>query len=120
MSVSFDRALTEYSVHLGSAKGYSPNTVKGYLADMHDLCDSMALQPNASVTGLDLETLREWLWKVSEKGASKATLARKSAAARSFSSWLHKSGHLTQDPGLRLRSPKAARALPKVVSRESL
>jgi integrase/recombinase XerC len=120
MSVSFDRALTEYSVHLGSAKGYSPNTVKGYLADMHDLCDSMAIQPNASVTSLDLEILREWLWKVSEKGASKATIARKSAAARSFSAWLHKSGHLTQDPGLRLRSPKAARTLPKVVSRESL
>jgi integrase/recombinase XerC len=120
MSVSFDRALTEYAVHLGSAKGYSPNTVKGYLADMHDLCDSMALQPNASVTSLDLEILRQWLWKVSEKGASKATIARKSAAARSFSSWLHKSGHLTQDPGLRLRSPKSARALPKVVSRESL
>lgn len=120
MSVSFDRALAEYSVHLGSAKGYSPNTVKGYLADMHDLCESMSLEPNDSVTSLDLEILREWLWKVSEKGASKATIARKSAAARSFSSWLHKSGHLTQDPGLRLRSPKAARTLPKVVSRESL
>jgi integrase/recombinase XerC len=120
MSVSFDRALAEYSVHLGSAKGYSPNTVKGYLADMHDLCASMSLEPNDSVTSLDLEILREWLWKVSEKGASKATIARKSAAARSFSSWLHKSGHLTQDPGLRLRSPKAARTLPKVVSRESL
>jgi integrase/recombinase XerC len=120
MSVCFDRALAEYSVHLGSAKGYSPNTVKGYLADMHDLCDSMSLQPNALVTILDLEILREWLWKVSEKGASKATIARKSAAARSFSSWLHKAGHLTQDPGLRLRSPKAARTLPKVVSHESL
>jgi integrase/recombinase XerC len=120
MSVCFERALAEYSVHLGSAKGYSPNTVKGYLADMHDLCDSMSLQPNASVTILDLEILREWLWKVSEKGASKATIARKSAAARSFSSWLHKAGHLTQDPGLRLRSPKAARTLPKVVSHESL
>lgn len=120
MSVSFDRALAEYSVHLGSAKGYSANTVKGYLADMHDLYESMSLEPNDLVTSLDLEILREWLWKVSEKGASKATIARKSAAARSFSSWLHKSGHLTQDPGLRLRSPKAARTLPKVVSRESL
>jgi site-specific recombinase XerD len=67
MSVSFDRALAEYSVHLGSAKGYSPNTVKGYLADMHDLCASMSLEPNDSVTSLDLEILREWLWKVSEQ-----------------------------------------------------
>lgn len=120
MAITFERALVDYSTHLGSAKGYSPNTIKGYLADMADLCDSMSLEPGEPVTQLDLEILRDWLWRVSEKGASKATIARKSAAARSFTNWLHRSGHLSQDPGLRLRSPKASRTLPKVVSRESL
>ncbi|MBP6087685.1 MAG: tyrosine-type recombinase/integrase, partial [Rhodoluna sp.] len=63
---------------------------------------------------------RDWLWRQSENGASKATIARKSAAARAFTMWLHKAGHLSEDPGLRLRSPKAGRSLPKVVSKESL
>lgn len=120
MATTFDQALVDYSTHLSSAKGYSPNTVKAYLADIQDLCTSMSLQPEDLVTKLELDVLRGWLWRVSEKGASRATIARKSAAARSFCGWLHKSGHLTQDPGLRLRSPKASRTLPKVVSRESL
>ena len=120
MAITFERAVSEYSDHLTAAKGYSPNTLKGYLSDVADLCQTMALSGEQEVSRLDLETLRDWLWRVSEKGASKATIARKSAAARSFSSWLHKAGHLTEDPGLRLRSPKAGRSLPKVVSRESL
>jgi integrase/recombinase XerC len=120
MAINLEQAFTEYSVFLGSAKGYSPNTVKAYLADMNDLAQSLKLEPTASVESVNLEALRDWLWRVSEKGASKATIARKSAAARSFSTWLSKSGYLEEDPGLRLRSPKAGRSLPKVVSRESL
>jgi integrase/recombinase XerC len=120
MAITLEQAFTEYSVFLGSAKGYSPNTVKAYLADVQDLAQVMKFEASASVETLNLEVLRDWLWRVSEKGASKATIARKSAAARSFSTWLNKSGYLDEDPGLRLRSPKAGRSLPKVVSRESL
>jgi integrase/recombinase XerC len=120
MAISFDRATAEYAAYLGSARGYSPNTLKGYLSDIQDLLETMAIAPTEDVSKLDLELLRDWLWRVSEKGASKATIARKSAAARSFTGWLCKAGHLEADPGLRLRSPKAARSLPKVVSRESL
>lgn len=112
--------MADYSAHLSAAKGYSANTLKGYLSDIQDLCQTMSLKPDEPVSRLDLEVLRDWLWRISEKGVSKATIARKSAAARSFTNWLHKAGHLVEDPGLRLRSPKAGRSLPKVVSRESL
>ncbi|MFM6965921.1 MAG: tyrosine recombinase XerC [Rhodoluna sp.] len=120
MAISFERALGEYSNHLEAAKGFSANTRKGYLADLRGLCEIMNLDLDQSVERLNLELLRDWLWKVSEKGASKATIARKSASIRSFTAWLNKTGHLDADPGLRLRSPKANRSLPKVVSRESL
>ena len=112
--------MVDYATHLVSAKGYSGNTLKGYTADLRDLCETMKLETTQAVDEISLELLRDWLWRVSEKGASKATIARKSAAVRSFTSWLHKSGYLEIDPGLRLRSPKANRSLPKVVSRESL
>lgn len=120
MEITFGRASTDFEVHLGSARGYSANTIKSYLSDLHELAATMSIDSNAPVEVLSLEVLREWLWRVSEKGASKATIARKSAAARSFTSWLAKNGYLKEDPGLRLRSPKAGRSLPKVVSRESL
>lgn len=118
MSVSIERALVEYATYLRSSKGYSPNTVKAYLSDIEDLGALVGVDKSAE--HLTLETLRDWLWRQSEKGASKATIARKSAAARAFTLWLHKAGHIDEDPGLRLRSPKAGRSLPKVVSKESL
>ena len=118
MSVSIERALVEFATYLRSSKGYSPNTVKAYLSDIEDLGAVVGVDQSAE--HLTLETLRDWLWRQSEKGASKATIARKSAAARAFTLWLHKAGHIEEDPGLRLRSPKAGRSLPKVVSKESL
>lgn len=118
MSISLERAQIEFATYLRSSKGYSPNTLKGYLADLQDL--TLILGAESSAEAITLESLRDWLWRQSEKGASKATIARKSAAARAFTLWLHKAGHIAEDPGLRLRSPKAGRSLPKVVSRESL
>jgi integrase/recombinase XerC len=47
-------------------------------------------------------------------------LARKSAAIRSFSAWLKKNNLIEVDFAQRLKSPKASRPLPKVVSRETL
>jgi len=118
MSVSIERAQVEFETYLRSSKGYSPNTVKAYLADIVDL--SSTVGPEEAADDITLEILRDWLWRQSENGASKATIARKSAAARAFTLWLHKAGHIGEDPGLRLRSPKAGRSLPKVVSKESL
>jgi integrase/recombinase XerC len=118
MSISLERAQVEFATYLRSSKGYSPNTLKAYLADLQDL--TLILGAESSVEAVTLESLRDWLWRQSEKGASKATIARKSAAARAFTLWLQKAGHIAEDPGLRLRSPKAGRSLPKVVSRESL
>ena len=118
MSISIERAQVEFATYLSSSKGYSANTLKAYLSDVEDLGAVIGRDRNAAE--ISLETLRDWLWRQSEKGASKATIARKSAAARAFTTWLHKAGHIEEDPGLRLRSPKAGRSLPKVVSRESL
>jgi integrase/recombinase XerC len=60
------------------------------------------------------------LWQATQQGLTKATIARKSAAVRSFTAWALKNNLTETDPGLRLRSPKASRVLPKVVSRDSL
>jgi integrase/recombinase XerC len=47
-------------------------------------------------------------------------MARKSASIRSFTAWQFATGKAESDPGLRLRTPKVGRSLPKVVSHESL
>ncbi len=64
--------------------------------------------------------MRDWLYAISQRGLAKSSIARKSAAVRSFTAWLLSSGEITTDPGLRLKSPKADRPLPKVVAKDSL
>ncbi|MFM7013458.1 MAG: tyrosine recombinase XerC [Actinomycetota bacterium] len=120
MSSELESLKLEFARSLASAKGYSANTVKAYLSDLTDL-ENFSLERNLDrVEDLDLELIREWLYLASEKGLTKTTLARKSASVRAFTAWLHKNSHIQEDPGLRLRSPKASRTLPKVVSREAM
>jgi integrase/recombinase XerC len=106
--------------HLADGRGFSSNTVKAYFGDVSDLISFAQSEGVETVGGFNLDLLRSWLWQMSQAGLEKSSLARKSAAARSFTAWLLKTGAAESDPGLRLRIPKANRALPKVVSRESL
>lgn len=98
------------------ASGSSPNTIRAYQSDLRDLIDFLKVRK----TMLELDSIRDWLWAMSEAGASKATLARKTSSVRAFSAWLFERSVLSSDPGLKLRSPKLERTLPKIASENSL
>jgi integrase/recombinase XerC len=72
------------------------------------------------VAQIELDQVRDWLFAADQNGLAKSTLARKSAAIRSFSAWLKKNELVDVDFAQRLKSPKSTRSLPKVVSRETL
>lgn len=110
----------EFAESLRTLSGYSVNTVKSYLVDVLDLVDFLETQKIEEINQLDLALLRQWLWEVSQRNAANSTLARKSAAIRSFTAWCLDRGYLQSDPGQRLKSPKAQRHLPKVVAKDSL
>lgn len=121
MSVqTFERVLHDYCAYLESGRGYSAHTVKGYRTDVSELFEYLKQQKLESPQQLELEHLRDWLYVISETGLAKSSLARKSASVRSFTAWALKHELLETDPGLRLRTPKATRHLPKVVGRESI
>lgn len=109
-----------FIAQLRGGQRFSANTIKAYASDLADLCESLISQGVTSISDLELEHLRSWLWAISEHGLSKSSIARKSAAARAFTAWAFEQGLSKSDPGLRLRSPKLSRTLPKVVSRESI
>lgn len=99
-----------------NARGTSDNTQKAYLGDVRDYLDFQ----KSSKSELNLDSLRNWLYRQSQAGASKSTLARKTSSIKAFTAWLLDNGHIDQDPGLRLRSPRLDRPLPKVASESSL
>jgi integrase/recombinase XerC len=78
-----------------------------------------AEQPPAAVkpalAGLDLQCLRAWLAELRGAGASRTTVARRAAAARTFTAWARGQDMMDNDPGARLVAPRAHRTLPAVL-----
>jgi integrase/recombinase XerC len=98
------------------ARGISENTQKAYRSDLADFLEFLS----DSKQSLNLDSLRDWMWRQSEAGASKSTLARKTSSVKAFTEFLFEQGEITEDPGLRLRAPKLEKTLPKVASEKSL
>ena len=52
--------------------------------------------------------LRSWLARQRSTGAARTTLARRAAAARTFTAWAHRAGLLATDAGAAAGQPAAA------------
>lgn len=113
-------ALAAHAAHLQLERAYSPRTIAAYGSDLRDLHAFARTTGVADVEGIDLELLRDWLWRATEAGLSRATIARRAAAARSLTAWLRSSGVLPTDPAVRLKAPKAQGRLPRVVERDRM
>ncbi len=110
----------QFADYLQAARGYSKHTVKAYETDVLDLVGWLEKQKIVDAPTLEIDHIRDWLFDLDQKGLTKTTLARKSAAIRAFSFWLTKTEKIKVDIAQRLKSPKTGRSLPKVVSRETL
>jgi integrase/recombinase XerC len=115
--VSALRAELQSFIARLEARNLSSHTARAYGGDISELIDFLEAGAGRELT---LESLRDWLWLMSEAGAAKSTLARKTSAARAFTAWLAERGGLETDIGLRLRTPKLGRPLPKVASEANL
>ena len=120
MSKELKQAANEFADYLQAARGFSVNTVKAYETDVLDLATYLSKLEVNQVAQIELDQVRDWLFAADQSGLAKSTLARKSAAIRSFSAWLKKNELVDVDFAQRLKSPKSTRSLPKVVSRETL
>ncbi|TFD67190.1 tyrosine-type recombinase/integrase [Cryobacterium sp. Hb1] len=112
--------IDEFLRYLSAERGYSAHTVRAYRTDLNQLAGFAGDRGVTASAELSLELLREWLWVATQARLARATLARRSASARSFTAWLARSDDFVTDPAARLRSPKPGRTLPRVIAQTQM
>jgi integrase/recombinase XerC len=113
-------ALTAFERHLRAERSLSPHTIRAYTGDVASLLEHASRRGAQAPGDLSLAHLRGWLADQHASGAARTTLARRGAAARSFTAFVHRRGLLATDPGPRLGTLKARRALPHVLRQDEI
>src|SRR3954449_4320074 len=108
---AFDRDLAARSAAEATRRAYSNDVVQ--LAVWADASD---LVPDS----IDHRDLRRFAAVLSERGISKAGVARKLAAIRAFYGALLRAGTVSANPADLVATPKQERKLPRVLSRDEM
>ncbi len=113
------REATERFIrYLTLERNASARTLEAYRADLDQFArfvaerlggDPETLDPS----GLDRGILRAWMAGMGRKGLKPGTIARKTAALRSFLRFAHRRGLITHNPARHLTTPKLEKRLPK-------
>lgn len=104
-----------FAGYLRAEQDRSEHTVRAYVGDVTALMRHLTKRGEADLTGLNVTVLRSWLAGQRTTGRSRATLARRSSAARALTAWAYREGLLGSDSGAQLATPKGRRALPEVL-----
>lgn len=109
------RVIEEFLDHLATERNRSEHTVRAYQGDLRSLFTYLE---GYGVSGWDevtLEHLRGWLAELSERGATKTSIARRVASARAFFAWAKRQHVVTIDPSTRLQAPRRPAHLPHIL-----
>jgi integrase/recombinase XerC len=115
-SVQLERAIDDFAVYLTAERGFSAHTVRSYRSDLGQLSSFAHSKRIEDADDVSLELLRDWLWQGSQAGLARSTLARRSAVVRGLTAWLAKTDQVPTDVASRLKSPRADRHLPRVLT----
>jgi integrase/recombinase XerC len=113
-------ALTAFGRHLSAERGLASHTVRAYLGDVRALFWHAAERGIDQIADLSLTELRAWLAAQHREGQSRASIARRAAAARSFTAYACRAGLLPVDVGAQLAAPKVRKHLPQVLAQDQV
>ncbi|NQU36662.1 MAG: tyrosine recombinase XerC [Actinobacteria bacterium] len=116
---AWDSAISSFCDHLRYEKRRSDHTLRAYRTDLRSLAAHSHRYGVDDPGDLSLHLLRGWL-SAQTMRCSRATIARRAAAARTFTSWLYATGVSGADAGLRLASPRIPRELPTVLRQDQM
>lgn len=112
-----DQHIEAFLSHLRAERGFSVNTVAAYRSDLAQFHESLPQNQRAlrwaDVSERNVEDVR---LSFREQGYSGASLARKTAAVRSFLRFLLEEGVIDANPAERMQTRRPSRTLPDVLT----
>ena len=99
---------------LESERNSSVHTIEAYSRDLAGFVK--AIGPEKDIQTITSREIRSWLGAFVRQGSSRATVARKLAALRSFFRFLVREGRVTKNPAATLRSIRLDKPLPAYLS----
>ncbi|MFC1898750.1 site-specific tyrosine recombinase XerD [Chloroflexota bacterium] len=107
--------------YLSVEKGFSTNTIAAYRNDLYQLAEFAGERASKSGTDLfwasfDRQGMLSYLLNLKERNYAPTTAARKTAAAKSFFSFLLAEGQIKDNPTQNIASPNVGKSLPHPIS----
>jgi integrase/recombinase XerC len=112
------QALKDYFLYLGIERRASEATIRAYEGDITQFLDFLRdeLSHEAGFSDVDGLAVRSFLGRLSRRGYSKRSIARKVASLKSFFGYCMKRDLCAHDPTTGVSAPKAGRDLPVFAS----
>ena len=114
-----DASLRRFEAYLLAERNVSAHTLSGYFGDIAQFVAfrwGPEARPPYAWAAVREEEARSFLAAFAREGASATTTRRKLAALRALFRFLVRENEVKQDPFARLRGPRIAKRLPKVLS----
>ncbi|MEI6181236.1 MAG: tyrosine recombinase [Chloroflexales bacterium] len=108
--------VEQFLGYMASERGMSANTTAAYRTDLEQLCTYLREQNIVTWPTVAHEQVMGFLIFLHERRYANSTIARRTAAVKSFFSYLFSQSLIDSDPAEQINSPKVDRFLPKAIS----
>jgi integrase/recombinase XerC len=110
-----DELIDHFLHRMAVEKGCSEHTLRAYATDLRTFAEFLAGR-RRTFAQADVRDVRGFLAALQIKGLARSTVARRTAAVRSFYKFLVRDGVQKANPTSALRSPRRERKLPKFLT----
>ena len=111
-----DEQVEIFLQHLAEKRGLSVNTTAAYQTDLEQFCEFLRERGLADWQAVTHDDMLAFLLFLRERRYANSTVARRTAAVKSFYAFLTNEGVVPSDPTEQIDSPKVDRYLPKALS----
>jgi integrase/recombinase XerD len=113
--------IETFLAYLQAERSLSPNTISAYRNDLLQFAEYLRTEAERGGRGafalatIDRERIAGYFLHLRDRGYSSASIARKTAALRSFFQYLRRMGEVGTDPTQGIGSPEVKKPLPRTV-----